>query len=282
MLIRNISCNDLKIVVLSDNTESLDFKGEHGLSLYIETPHIKILLDAGQSPLFMENAKKLDIDLSDVDIAILSHSHYDHADGFETFFETNKKATLLVRKEAGEKFYSEHPEGMKYIGPARGMFSRYSDRIKFIDSDNYRIGDSFPGFLIPHTTAGLDEIGSKSRLFTEEKGSLKPDDFSHEQSLVIKTDKGLVILNSCSHGGVKNIIREVTSALGENVYAYIGGFHLSKCSEDEIKSYADTLASLSISHIVTGHCTGDLAYEIFHARLGEKVLKMHSGMEIRL
>ncbi len=199
-----------KVLVLADNTPYNDFRAEHGLSLYIEDDHgrEKLLLDAGKSELFYENAVKLGVDLSRVKYAVLSHSHYDHSDGFEKFFEVNQKARLYVRQEAGEDFYSNHDDGLKYIGPKKGMLEKYSDRIKYVNKEVTPVG-CWGRVLIPHSTEGLAVIGEKARLFKKVDGELIPDDFSHEQTLIIHTKKGVVIFNSCSHGGAANIVKEV-------------------------------------------------------------------------
>ena len=56
------------IKTLVENTSvSKDLGSEHGLSLYIEANGRKILFDVGASELFFENAKKLNVDISDVD-----------------------------------------------------------------------------------------------------------------------------------------------------------------------------------------------------------------------
>ena len=276
----------IRVSVLADNRESESFGGEHGLSLYIEFAGKKILLDAGKSDLFYENAKKLGIDLSEVDYAVLSHSHYDHADGFERFFEINDKAELLVRKEAGEDYYSQHDDGIAYIGPKKGMLERYKDRIRYIDGDFATVG-SWSVILLPHTTEGLDEIGKKAKLYRKVDGEMLPDDFSHEQTLVMDSSRGLVIINSCSHGGAANIIKEVEKyydgySIKRKIYAYIGGFHLFKSSDEEVQRFADTLKEVDCQRIITGHCTGDHAFEILHQELGDRVEQMHSGMVIEL
>ena len=97
----------MKITVLVENTSSNQkLNVEHGLSLYIETDKHHILFDAGDSNLFIENAKKLKIDLSLVDIFILSHGHHDHGGGLNDFLEINDKATIYVQKDAFNPHYS--------------------------------------------------------------------------------------------------------------------------------------------------------------------------------
>ncbi|MBE5922953.1 MAG: MBL fold metallo-hydrolase [Lachnospiraceae bacterium] len=277
-----------RITVLSDNTEFEDYKGEHGLSLYIEYGPDKILLDAGRSGLFLENAKKLGIDLSEVDIAVLSHSHYDHADGLDEFFKVNDTAKVYMRKEAGECYYSMHDDGMKYIGPKKGMLEKYKDRIVYVEEDLTYIGkSSYTIALLPHSTHGLSSLGENAKLYKKVGEDYVPDDFSHEQTLCIDNGKGLIIINSCSHGGVENIINEVRKEYDgysqkRSVYAYIGGFHLFKSSDEEIIKLANTLKEVECERFITGHCTGDHAYEVLKNELGDRVEQFHAGMLIEL
>ena len=84
----------MRATVLTDNTGNNELAGEWGLSFYIEYRDQKILLDAGQSGLFAENAEKLGINLADVDYAVLSHAHYDHVDG-ETIYKKALRRKLL-------------------------------------------------------------------------------------------------------------------------------------------------------------------------------------------
>ncbi len=87
------------IKTLVENTSlSKDFGSEHGLSLYIETQNHKILFDVGASDLFLQNAKKLDVNIADVDFLAISHGHYDHGGGLKTFLEENTKAEVFLRK----------------------------------------------------------------------------------------------------------------------------------------------------------------------------------------
>ncbi|MDD2234946.1 MAG: MBL fold metallo-hydrolase [Desulfitobacteriaceae bacterium] len=75
---------------------SKDFGNEHGLSLYIETKKHKILFDVGASELFLQNAKKLDVNITDVDILVISHGHYDHGGGLKVFLQENSAATVYL------------------------------------------------------------------------------------------------------------------------------------------------------------------------------------------
>ena len=272
----------MKVTVLSENTGCKKCPGEHGLSLFIENAGYQILLDAGKSSLFAENAEVLGVDLKNVDFAVLSHSHYDHADGFDTFFELNETAKLYVREGTEETYFSKHGEEVRYIGPKQGMLEKYRNRVVLVDKAFMQI-ECEDMFLVPHNTEGLEVIGEKAKLYKLEQGELVPDDFAHEQSFVIRTPKGLVIFNSCSHGGPANIIREVLQwEKDSKLYAYIGGFHLSKYPDEDVLEFAQTLKALEMERIITGHCTGERACEILQEQLGDKVEVMYSGMVIEI
>lgn len=89
------------ITVLTDNMGNNGLTGEWGLSFYIEYRGCRLLLDAGQSGLFAENADKLGLSLADVDYAVLSHAHYDHADGMSVFLDRNSMRNFICRNSAG-------------------------------------------------------------------------------------------------------------------------------------------------------------------------------------
>ena len=104
----------MKITTLLENTSARpELSAEHGLSLYIETAEHRILFDMGQTALFSHNASVLGIDLAAVDIAILSHGHYDHGGGLTRFLTLNRTAPIYVNRHAFEPHYNGTE---KYIG----------------------------------------------------------------------------------------------------------------------------------------------------------------------
>ena len=87
----------MKATVVVDNIKQGDIQGEWGLSIFIQDDNGKnIMLDVGGSDLFAENAKKLGIDISTADYAVLSHAHYDHSNGMACFFKENTKAKAVL------------------------------------------------------------------------------------------------------------------------------------------------------------------------------------------
>ena len=104
----------MKITTLLENTSARpELSAEHGLSLYIETAEHRILFDMGQTALFSRNASVLGIDLAAVNIAILSHGHYDHGGGLARFLALNHTTPVYVNRHA----FAPHYHGPdKYIG----------------------------------------------------------------------------------------------------------------------------------------------------------------------
>lgn len=277
----------IQITVLIENTSDSSLACEHGLSLLIEHAGRRILLDAGSSEVFCDNADSLEISLTGLDACVLSHGHYDHSGGFEKIFLRNPNAKVYARKEALDVYLSAIG-GMHEISVPQNVAAH---RDRFILTDSFR--KILPSvFLVPHNTKNLARIGEKSGLYKNQNGQILPDDFAHEQSLVIDTDDGLVIFNSCSHAGAANIIREVREACPQKrIRAYIGGLHMKgkengreicTFSSSEIDALCDAFLDEGIAQIYTGHCTGAPGFEALQRRLGDRVHRLTTGLRFEI
>ncbi len=279
----------MKITVLAENTGFGAFAGEHGLSLLVQEKGATVLIDTGASALFSENVDKLGLELSQVDAAFLSHAHYDHSGGFAAFFARNENAKVYLQKAAQAKCYFKIVGPVKkYIGIPHGLLEAYPERFVFVERTE------FPAYgisILPHTTPYLIRRGKHAHMCYASGGRMQDDDFAHEQPVVFHTESGLVLFNSCSHGGVENIIEEVKAAFpGKPIRAFIGGFHMmgaggtATCSfrEDAVKSVARQLLSSSDATFYSGHCTGDIAFRWLKELMGERLVALHAGMEICL
>lgn len=267
--------------ILIDNITKNQWKAEWGLAVYIEHDGHKILLDTGTTGAFAENADAMGISLEEVEFGVLSHAHYDHSDGLEPFFERNRTAKFYLRAGTAENCYGKKNFLFKrYIGIHKGYLERFADRIVYVDGD-YEV---VPGVtLLPHKTPGLEKIGKKAGMYVKVNGRWKPDSFAHEQSLVLDTEHGLVIFNSCSHGGADNIIREAEMTFpGKRICALIGGFHLFRSTDQEVLALAGRIKETGIEKIYTGHCTGARAMELLKAELGDRAEQLYTGLEIEL
>ncbi len=268
----------MRAVVLVDNLTKGTLVAEWGLSIYIEYQGHKILLDTGASDRFARNAEALGIDLGKVEFGVLSHAHYDHADGMGAFFARNADACFYLREGAGENCYGKRWIFHKYIGIHRGFLKKYRDRLVFT-KDSCRL---IPGVnLLAHHTEGLEAYGEQNHLYIRQNGRYRADSFEHEQSLILDTKEGLVICSSCSHGGADNIIQEVVTAYPDKkIHAMIGGFHLYHTSSEDIRTLAGRIRTTGIRKIYTGHCTGQPAFEVLKEELGDQVCQLYTGLEI--
>ncbi len=268
----------MKATVVIDNIEYSELAAEWGLCIYIEHRDKVILLDTGSSDLFAENAQKLGLCLQNVDFGVLSHAHYDHANGMPAFFEVNTSAPFFIRESSAENCYHKKEGEWKYIGMPEGIFEKYSGRM-IISKGIEKVSDG--AYLIPHSTPNLADIGKKEEMKKLVGDEWVHDDFAHEQSLVLETQQGLVIFNSCSHGGVVNIIHEVEKVFpGQKICGYIGGFHLYNKSAEEVRTVARELKKAGVERIYTGHCTGDEAFRILHEELGDIIQQFYTGLVI--
>lgn len=265
-----------KMTVIVDNISGNGLAGEWGLSILAQASGSKILIDAGSTELFADNLALLGYDIGDIDYAVLSHAHYDHANGMPRLLRDNDKVTLYVRETTFPGCYKIIDPETKYIGIPKELMTEYKDRIRIVSGDH----TLFDGvYLIPHKTPGLEAIGKREHMFILTERGWKTDDFSHEQSVVFDTDKGLVIVSSCSHGGAVNIINEIRATFPDrHIYGLVGGLHLYNKEDDEIRAVARNIADTGIDHVYTGHCTEEHAYGILKEELGDRVEQFRTGL----
>lgn len=258
----------MKITALVENTcKSGEYNVEHGLSLYIETEKHKVLFDMGQSGLFAENAEKLGIDLKEVDIAILSHGHYDHGGGLEQFFEINSKATVYISRYAFEPHYNGKE---KYIG----LDNALKDNKRFIFTDEMCVIYNGLTLYSANNQGKKYDLGSFGLTMVQNGESL-PDDFRHEQYLLIEENGKRVLISGCSHKG----IMDITEWFKPDVL--VGGFHFSKLALDEkLKGYAQMLDKHN-TDFYTCHCTGCEQYE-FMKKYMKRLFYISTGDSIQI
>lgn len=238
----------MRITALVENTcHNGNLDVEHGLSLFIETNHHIILFDMGQSELFDQNAQRLGIDLSNVDIAILSHGHYDHGGGLKRFLEINKTASVFLSSFAFESHYNGTE---KYIGLDCSL--RSNNRLIFTD-DIFEIS---PGLTLFSCNSNNKEFNLGSFGLTKlNNDEFIDDDFLHEQYLLIEEQGKKVLISGCSHKGILNIANWFKPDV------LIGGFHFSKLPlDDTLTEYANYLNKFS-TRFYTCHCTGVEQYQ---------------------
>lgn len=271
------------IKTLAENTSvSKKFNAEHGLSFYIETKDHKILFDVGASLLFLENAKKMNVDISQVDYLIISHGHYDHGGGLKDFFQENTKAEVFIHGQAFGQYYSLRPDNeMKYIG----LDQDFKDNKQIVfTSDRFFITKGIQVFSKVKQVTELPK--SNSSLYMKKEGEFVNDIFSHEQNLIIEEDGKILLLAGCAHNGIINIVKHFYELKGHMPDYLIGGFHLSSrtCGNEPIENI-DKIAQYLLTtktKYYTCHCTGLEAYQELKKLMGDQIDYLSAGSEIEL
>lgn len=271
------------IKTLVENTSiSKDFGNEHGLSLYIETKNHKILFDVGASELFFQNAKKLDVNIADVDFLVISHGHYDHGGGLKIFLKENTKAEVFLHHRAFEKHYAARPnEQLGFIGLDEDL--KQNKRI-VLTSDRFPISKGIQVFS--NIVQREPRPKSNSGLLTEQNGQIVDDTFAHEQNLVIEEDGKTLLVTGCAHNGIINILEHFHSVKGRMPGYVIGGFHLSSRSggnesPETIEKIGRYLLDTKAKYY-TCHCTGIEAYERLKFAIGDSIDYLLAGSEITI
>lgn len=263
----------MKLITLMENTAAREgLHAEHGLSLYIETGAHKILFDAGQSDLFSENAGQLGVDLTAVDLAILSHGHYDHSGGLMRFLALNDHAPIYLNERAFSDCW--HGED-HYIGIDPAL--RDSGRL-ILTGDEYRIDDHLTLYTF-NASARLHPSSGAGLTIRREDGSFEQDEFLHEHYLLIEEDGKRILISGCSHKGILNII----SWLEPDVL--IGGFHFMKMDPAGDRAALEEAARLLNGYpavYYTCHCTGCVQYDVLKGLMGDKLHYIGSGSELTL
>ena len=213
------SVESVEINILVDNNPNFDLKSPWGISIYVRTQNLSILFDAGpDSNALKENSKKLSIDLSNLDLAVISHEHGDHIRGLEYISEVNKNLTIFVPAHMSESCKN------------------------WIKSLGFKVIEVKDTTLISEGIAIVGELYGPP----------------YEQALAINVKKlGLIVLVGCSHPGVDKIVSKAEKELSQNPYAVIGGFHLSGASLNKIREVAEALIEIGLKRIYPIHCSGE-------------------------
>ena len=252
----------MKFTFLSDNkTEKSVCLAEWGLSILIESEGNKVLFDVGASPLFAENAKNLGVDLSDVEAVAISHGHYDHTEGMESFCDINKLALIYMHKEALSPAFGTAADGHieDYncgIRWSKEFIEKIKNRTVFTE-DVVKLNDNMTlvGNIKPLKEFPMTEKFYRPSPTNEEKYLY--DHMEHEQFLVVKEEKGIYIFSGCSHTGMMATIKRAQELFpGEKILALVAGMHLYPLKKDMKQQVVDSICQLDIDTVFPVHCTG--------------------------
>lgn len=259
-------------------------ESEHGLSLHIETAGPRVLFDTGSSGAFVENAATLGVDLSRVDLAVLSHQHFDHAGGLSRFFEINPSAPVFLRDCAiQDRYFKAFAVVKRPIGVDRTVIDRFPEGFRRVATST----EVSPGvWLLTEIDNAHPRPKGNEHLFIDDGGTLKSDPFDHELVMVIREEDGMVIFSGCSHSGILNMVDTATARFpGTPVKAVFGGFHLvglpqlntMAASRMEVENIARAMMERVSGPVFTGHCTGKKAFGVLAGVMGKRLLSFSTG-----
>jgi 7,8-dihydropterin-6-yl-methyl-4-(beta-D-ribofuranosyl)aminobenzene 5'-phosphate synthase len=261
------------LVILSTMLADSAGVGEWGFAALVEADGHRILFDTGARPeTVLRNSQELGVDLSGVTDVILSHHHGDHTGGLVTLRRElmRKNPKALSQAYVGKGIFLSRP----------GAEGRESNGTIAVKRDFEALGGSFveldrPTALFP----GVWLTGPVPRVHPERNWSLRrtilkdgqkvEDTVPEDMSLVLDTEKGLVVVSGCGHAGIINTLEFARQQVRPApVYAALGGFHLFQADDATIDWTARMLRSFEVKQFLGAHCTGIESVFALRERLG--------------
>ncbi|NRD72827.1 MBL fold metallo-hydrolase [Shewanella sp. VB17] len=281
----------MQLTTLVENTRldnRPDLTVERGLSFHATTMGKQILFDAGNSQAFCDNAELLNINIQEVDAAVISHRHHDHCNGVTHFLTRNIQAPVYFRDCEDTEYLFKSFGFKRNVSINKKMFSQAPQRFKFINT----LTEIYPNiFIVTEISNKYPRPEGNKYLFTHKGDDCHLDVFEHELLLIVKEHDGVIIFTGCAHSGVLNMI-ETTIQLFPNtrIKAVVGGFHLVGLplfnsiggSKKDIEAMGEILLSYPIDKLYTGHCTGMKAYGILKKVLGDRLEYLPTGGSVSI
>jgi 7,8-dihydropterin-6-yl-methyl-4-(beta-D-ribofuranosyl)aminobenzene 5'-phosphate synthase len=238
----SVSINDLTITVVFDNNPYKEgIKTAWGFSCLISGTEKTILFDTGgDGELLLNNMKKLAVEPKSIDTVFLSHIHGDHTGGLDSFLQKNPDVTVYLPESFPQKF---------------------KDNVK---GRGAKIVDVNQPLKVCENVYSTGQLG----------GWIK------EQSLIIRTNKGLVIITGCAHPGIVKIVDTAKEIIKDDILLVMGGFHLEWMTKGKIEKIISAFKQMGVRNVGPSHCTGEKARALFEKRFGNNYINIGAGRVI--
>jgi 7,8-dihydropterin-6-yl-methyl-4-(beta-D-ribofuranosyl)aminobenzene 5'-phosphate synthase len=236
--------NDLTIKVVYDNNPHADGLGTAwGFACVIIGADKTILFDTGgNGALLLDNMKKLAIEPNSIDVVVLSHIHGDHTGGLASFLDRNPKTEVYVPTSFPKKF----KENVRTYGA--------------------KVVEVAEPLMICKGVYSSGQLGT----------------FIKEQSLVIQTKKGLIVVTGCAHPGIVNIVNAAQHLIKNDILLVMGGFHLEWATKGKIEKIISAFKQLHVQYVGPCHCTGNKARSLFQKHFGKHYINIGVGRVITM
>jgi 7,8-dihydropterin-6-yl-methyl-4-(beta-D-ribofuranosyl)aminobenzene 5'-phosphate synthase len=275
----------MKITIICENTVGRRVGlGEHGFSAFIEMNEEKYLFDTGAGHSVVENSLELNKDLRMVKKIFLSHGHFDHTGGLPEVLKLTGKVDvhahpslfidrihLIKENEKEIKKFVGLPYKKKYL---ESLGANFIFNTNFIEVEK----GLFLSGEVPRKTPFEKP---DPMLFAEIDGKTSQDVFSDDQSLILDSERGFILILGCAHSGMINIINYVTERTGKDkFYAILGGTHLDFLTSEQLEESIQTLKKMKIQKIGVCHCTGMRAAFRLQQEFGDRFFYGHVGSSL--
>jgi len=235
---------ELTITVVYDNNPyKQGLETAWGFSCFITGPEKTILFDTGgDGSLLLSNMEKLAVDPNKIDTVVLSHIHGDHTGGLGSLPEKNPNVTVYLPESFPKKF-----------------------------KDNVQAHG-----------AKMIEVEQPMKICENVYSTGQLGKWIKEQSLVIRTERGLVVITGCAHPGIVNIVNIAKDLVKDDFLLVMGGFHLEWASRGKIEKIISAFKQWHVRYVGPCHCTGDKARALFEKYFGENYINIGAGKVITL
>ena len=236
---------DVNLTIIYDNNPMKNgLQTDWGFACLVEVGKTKLLFDTGDNGgILLGNMAKLNIDPKSVGLVFLSHFHHDHTGGLRDFLKINPKVKVYFP----QSFPAEIVEMIRNSGAALIPVSSFKE----LQTNIFSLGEF--GGVIP------------------------------EQSLAVRTSKGIVVVTGCAHPGIINILEKAKSNFSnELIYLSVGGFHLHRLNNDELKNIIQKIFDMDILTVVPVHCSGSAARKMFEDVFGAGYIDAGVGKIIKI
>lgn len=230
-------------IVYDNNPFKEKLTKDWGFSCLIKGFEKSILFDTGTNGrILLSNMGKLGILPKEIELVFLSHAHKDHAGGLDALLTQNSKIEVWLPGF----FSSSFKEAIKKEG------------------------------------ATVTEVENFKKICVEAYTTGVITGWIKEQSLILNTDKGLIVITGCAHPRIVKIISAARELLKKDIYMVFGGFHLAGFYKSEIQEIIDQFRASGVKKVGPCHCSGDEARRLFAEEFKKDFIEIGVGKEIKV